>query len=184
MEARVLLVCISSGIIAIVDDRMAFSVLDLKVSSIRITIMFAYTMLIPGIIILIFYCATGIVLKANTLKHENTRAMELRRKQNVKVLKMFAVITICFFIFTMPLGMWHVCFWYLRWQNSWKLAWQTEAILHTTCRLLYAANICINPLIYAKMHRAVNIYIRRLIKKFTRACCQCCSNWNQEATLQ
>ena len=141
------------------------------------TVSLVCSMFIPGIHIIIIYSMTGVKLKASTLKHENARAMEQRMKQNVKVLKMFAVITITFFILTIPYGVYNLCLF-------WNVLGNHDYIVLRIVIFLFFTNFCVNPIIYARMHKEISKYLRGFIHKIKRACCRCCSKTNQEGLLQ
>ena len=133
------------------------------------TVSLVCSMFIPGIHIIIIYSMTGIKLKASTLKHENVRAMEH---------KMFAVITITFFILTIPYGVYNLClFWNV-------LGNHDSIVVSRIVVFLFFTNFCVNPIIYARMHKEISKYLRGFIHKIKRACCRCCSKTNQEGLLQ
>ena len=180
---RVLLVWTLSFILAAEDIYFVFTLIDIKYLLIAKAVSLSCSMVSPAILLIIVYCMAGTALKANTLKHENTRAMELRQRQNSSVLKMFAVITICFFILTMPFFIWSFYYYYIPHDYPRSLYWETMILLGDISIALFFVNFSINPIIYAKMHKDVNRYLRRLMQKFKTSCCQCCAKRNQEARL-
>ena len=180
---KVLLVWISSVIVAAVHQSIGFSALDFKIKFITSNIFQTCSMFIPAILLIIVYCMAGIALRASTLKHENKRAMELRNKQNSTVLKMFGAITICYFVLTMPYCIWLFYFPYVIHNYPRSIQWET-VVLREILLFLFYANFSINPIIYAKMHREVNTRIRRLMQNLKGACYQCSSKRNQETLLQ
>ena len=127
---------------------------------------------IPSIVIIFVYFFTASALKANTFKHENSKAMEQRNKQNAKTVRMFVVVVIVFSLLTLPYAIFYFYVGYM-------VVYGTNAFsaLHTTLNyVLFAAssaNGCVNPLIYAKMHREVNDYVRMLVQRITRFHCKC-----------
>ena len=144
---------------------------DRRRSFIISTIMIVYSMFIPGIVIAVIYCLTGVALRANTLIHENYRAMEHTNKQNAKVVKMFALIVIVYFVLTMPYA---VCTFYVNYLLLHDAPHQVAASTYTLMHILripFYANCCVNPIIYAKMHREINQYLRRVTLKIKEACC-------------
>ena len=143
------------------------------------SVLIPVTLIIPVILIIIVYSMTGIALKSSTFKHENNRAMELRKRENMKVLKMFLEITISFVILTVPFGIWSLRFYSMVWHTSSNIQIKTEFILLSVFSTLFCTNFSINPIIYAKMHREVNQFLRRLIKRVKTTFCLRCSKRNQ-----
>ena len=180
---RVLLVWTSSFILAAEDIYFEFTLIDFKNLLIAKAVSLACSMVSPAILLIIVYCMAGIVLKANTLKHENTRAMELRQKQNSGLLRMFAVITICFLILTIPYLIWLFYLSYMLFLSR-SLSLINTFLPADILSAMFYANFSINPIIYAKMHREVNRCLLKLMQKFKRVCCHCCSKRKQEALLR
>ena len=127
---------------------------------------------IPSIVVTFVYFFTARALKANTFKHENSKAMEQRNKQNAKIVKMFVVIVIMFSLLTVPYAIFYL---YL----SYMVVYGTNAFSTLNSTLNYvlfaasSANGCVNPLIYAKMHREINDYVRMVLQRITRFHCKC-----------
>ena len=144
---------------------------DRRSSFINSTMIIVYSMFIPGIVIAVIYCLTGVALRASTIKHENYRAMEHTKKQNAKIVKMFAIIVIIYFVLTIPYA---VCTFYgnylFLYDASHQIAASTYTLMHIL-QILFYANSCVNPIIYAKMHREINQYLRRAIQKIKETCC-------------
>ena len=129
---------------------------------------------IPSLIMMFVYYFTARSLKASSLKHENSRAMEQRNRQNAKAAKMFAVAIIVFFLLTVPFGVFYFFATYmLTYQRT-----DVDAILYYTLNDILSAtanaNGCVNPLIYAKMHREMNRYVRVVLQQVARYLCKCC----------
>ena len=181
---KLLLVWITSVIFAVVHQLSNFTAFGFMIQFITAAGLQAFLIVTPAILLIVVYCMAGIALKASKLKHENTRAMELRKKQNSTVLQMFAIITICFFMLTLPFIIWLFYSTYLIVNYPRSLRLDIIIFLGSIFRALFFANVSIKPIIYAKMHREVNRYLRRLMQKFKRACWQCCTNRNQDALLQ
>ena len=180
---RVIFVWLSS-LIAAVPRLLSLIFYHYPFNLVAITLFYVYSMFIPGITIASVYCTSGIALKASTFKHENVRAMELRKKQNSIVLKFFAVVSICFFILTMPYGIRNLYVCYMHRHKLTHLRYETTYILEDVLSMLFYTNFCVNPIIYAKLHREISIYLRKFIQEINRACCQCCSKKNQDKLLQ
>ena len=127
---------------------------------------------IPNIVITFVYIFTARALKANTFKHENSKAMQQRNKQNAKTVKMFVVVVIMFSLLTVPYAIFYFYVGYI-------VVYGTNAFsaLNTTLNyVLFAAssaNGCVNPLIYAKMHSEINDYVRMVVQRITRFHCKC-----------
>ena len=134
---------------------------------------------IPNIIMIVVYCLTGAALKRNTLKHANNKAMEQRNKQNSNIVKMFAIIVIIFFLLTMPYALFYFAGNYIIWYDpvpDVKLLYTLNYVLF----ILASANGCINPLIYAKMHRDVNGFLRSVATRLSGCCCSTSSQARSE----
>ena len=168
---RVLFAWLSS-VLAAVSVQLCWEVLN-HYYVITVTVFLTCSMFVPGMIIVTVYCITGIALTANTLKHENNRAMKVRKRQNSNVLKMFAAITISFFIFTTPWGIWNLYRLYMYSSDSWILQYETIYVPGEICCILFSTNLFANPIIYAKLHRETRKYLKKLIQKIKNACCNC-----------
>lgn len=118
---------------------------------------------IPNIVIIFVYFLTARALKANTLKHENNRAMALRNKQNAKIVKMFIIIIIIFFVLTMPYAVFYFYGNYKIFYDFQNVNFKVQFTLNYTLFIAATANGCINPLIYAKMHREINGYLKGVV---------------------
>ena len=130
---------------------------------ISVVIWMSYTWCIPQFIITTIYFLTTRALKANTFKHANNRAMEQRNKQNARIVKMFVIIIVIFYILTMPYGLFHMYFEYI---NLYDPKNAKNSLLNTIKFVLFipvSANGCVNPIIYGNMHRGMNKFIRNNI---------------------
>ena len=134
-----------------------------------------YIWCVPYFIMTVTYCLIARALKTNSLKHDNSRAMELRNKQNAKIVKMFVIVIITFLVLTMP----HAIFFFY---DCYMIVYGKNYVLESGLRftLLYmlyilsTGNGCVNPIIYAKMHRDMNRYISDVMHRIVRISCQLC----------
>lgn len=132
------------------------------------TVWVVYGMIIPLFVLIIVYCLIARALKANAFKHENNRAMEHRNKQNAKIMRMFFTIITIFFLFTMPHTISFFYLSYLLMQDQFSPKIKEINTLTYTLLIPACANGCVNPFIYAKMHRDVNGYVRKKLDNIRR----------------
>ena len=144
------------------------NVLDSKTFLIFIGFWVLFIWCIPNFIIIIVYCLTALALKANTLKHANNRAMEQRNKQNARIVKMFIIIIFIFFTLTMPYAIFYFYGNYMIFYHFEKLDYRLITTLNYTLFVAASANGCVNPLIYAKMHREINGYLKSIFHRIRR----------------
>lgn len=124
---------------------------------------------IPNLIIMVTYWKTGRALKRNTVQHANNLAVLKRNKENAKVVKMFVTIIITFFILTIPYGCYYFSLSYvLCFYNPKQLNFKTLITLNYVLFIPAAANGCINPLVYAKLHKDVNKFLKVAARRFCR----------------
>ena len=133
-----------------------------------------YNWFIPSFSMMFVYYFTARSLKASSLKHENNRAMEQRNRQNAKAVKMFAVVVIVFFLLTVPYG---VFYFFATYMEAYERT-SVDVILYQALQFILfvvaSANGCVNPLIYAKMHREMNRYVIAVLQQIARFLCKCC----------
>ena len=92
---NVLLVWLLSVIVALpLILSLALSMFEYHLISEAILIIIS--MFIPGMLILIVYNIAGIAVKASTVKHENVRAMELRKSKILTFLKCLPLLALLF----------------------------------------------------------------------------------------
>ena len=149
------------------------SIINNKDLFVLVVVWLVYTWCIPNFIIIIGYCLTARALKANTLKHANNRAMEQRNKQNARIVKMFIIIIFIFFTLTMPYAIFYGYASYMAVYDPQNPSNKDSNTINYILFIPAAANGCVNPLIYAKMHREINRYLRSLIHIATSFCCNC-----------
>ena len=133
-----------------------------------------YNWCISSLIMMFVYYFTARSLKASSMKHDNSRAMEQRNRQNAKAVKMFAVVIIVFFLLTVPYG---VFYFFATYMFTYRKTSVEVTLLKTLNHILFvaaSANCCVNPLIYAKMHREVKRYVREVLQQIARILCKCC----------
>ena len=133
-----------------------------------------YVWCVPYFIMTVTYCLIARALKTNSLTHDNSRAMELRNKQNAKIVKMFVIVVIIFLLLTMPymIFVFYSCYVDVYGTND------IDGRLHITIMyilfVMVSANGCVNPIIYAKMQRDINGYLRSIIRWILLISGQCC----------
>ena len=148
-------------------------------SFIKAAVYVIYSPLIPIVLIIIVYYLTARALKMSTLRHENNRAMELRNKQNAQVVRMFIIIIMVYFLLTIPCAISYIygCYVFMvdiR-NSNYKIIYTITYVLSIPA----SANCCINPIIYARMHRDISKYLASIIQRMKRACFQRCNMRNK-----
>ena len=127
--------------------------------------------IVPGMILATIYYKTAKQLKMSEDYHSHVRVMQRQiRRENKEVVKMFVVVVWLFFACTMPNVVYQIVYHYIYLFG----AMSSKAYLiqiYTILPCLSAMNSCINPLVYAKMHKEVNRHVRGLIGKMRRAVC-------------
>ena len=153
-----------------------YEILSLQTSLIQVNLWVVYSFVIPNIIIVVIYYLTARALKANTLKHENNLAVQQRNKQNARIVRMFIIIVVVFFLLTMPYAIFCL---YASYTLAHNASNSNEEMINKMNYILLipaSANCSVNPLIYAKMHREINIYTRGIIKQIKKVFWSCCSS--------
>ena len=123
--------------------------------------------IVPGVIISIAYCLCARALKANELTHENSRAMQLRNKQNSRIVRMFAIVIAIYFLLTMP---------YVIYQYLHDFSFLSDSVSYSPRNPVVSmilhdiliAKCSVNPIIYTKLHREMNGYLRRIYQRVMR----------------
>ena len=130
-----------------------------------------YTWVIPNVIIVVVYYLTARALKANTLTHANDRAMEQINAQNAKIVKMFVIIIVLFFVLTIPYAVFNC---YTHFQITYNFASLDIRFTTKVNAILFAiasANACVNPFIYANMHREINGFVTSVVRPIIGSLC-------------
>eukprot|EP00794_Sanderia_malayensis_P020283 gene20283-22269_t len=135
-------------------------VLSKKARNIYVTCWIVTGWGIPFIVISILYSIC--VFELMSKKKSNSVTVKQRRDENKRVVKMFLIIVSLFFIFTTPYSLMYVTFNYL-------LTYKREAVdINAIMKWNYALfvlttlNSCMNPIIYAKLHREINPFVKKL----------------------
>ena len=147
---------------------------DRMISFMKMSAPFLYSPMIPSVIISVVYFFTARALKSNTMKHDNSRAMQLRNEQNAKIVRMFVVIVVVFFILTLPYA---ICVIYMHYLGHYYEPSPTDDVISSLLEILhfpYSANRSMNPIVYAKLHSEVNGYLKRIVQRVRGVSCQCC----------
>ena len=148
-------------------------------SFILATIYFVFSPCIPFLLIIIVYYLTVLALKRSTLRHENNRAMELRNKQNGRVVRMFIIIIMVYFLLTIPYAISNIYGCYVNFVDTLN---PNRKIINTLTEILAipaSAHNCVNPIIYARMHRDIRKYLGSVIQGMKRACSRFCKRRNE-----
>ena len=127
-----------------------------------------YSMIVPGFIIAIAYCFCAHALKANTVRHDNDRAMQLRSKQNSRIVRMFIFIVMIFLLLTMPSAIYLIYIRFLIVFNTSKVQVPYHFYLYHIIEFLAYSECCVNPIAFSKLHREINGYLRSITYRITR----------------
>lgn len=139
--------------------------------------------LIPGIILATLYFKTANQLRASEEYHSHTKVMQQQiRRENKEVVKMFVVVVALFFLLTLPNAVYQVVYHYFYMFKVELIRGKSHlGQLYIVLPCVSAMNSCINPLVYAKMHREVNRYLHGLFGKLRRFACS--QNIHQSDTV-
>eukprot|EP00112_Aurelia_sp_Birch-Aquarium-sp1_P000645 Seg1060.2 transcript_id=Seg1060.2/GoldUCD/mRNA.D3Y31 product="Tachykinin-like peptides receptor 86C" protein_id=Seg1060.2/GoldUCD/D3Y31 len=131
----------------------------------------------PLITIAILY--SRCIKKLNEVKFEanGNKTLERRHEQNRNIVKMFIIVVMLFFVCTVPYAIFYAIVVFL-------LAYQKAADAHSLIWTLNYAlfvptcfNSCINPFIYAKKHKEINEFVRKIYNKI---CCRATDGNNSD----
>lgn len=121
---------------------------------------------IPLVVITVLSVAITRVLR-QTAEQAHNDAFALRCiERNRKVFKMFIMIVLAFFLLTMPYSLFYAVGTYLIYLRPNHTDFNTLNQANYALFVLMVANSCINPIIYAKMHKDVNKFSQRLWSRF------------------
>lgn len=127
--------------------------------------------IIPVIAITILYTlSVRVLMKQQNKQKGSGREAERRRRDNMRVVKMFIIIVALYFTFTIPHSISDL-FRYI-YDGS-----PSMVIIHEVLVILVLINSCTNPFIYAGMHPDVKRYIMELRKKAYA------SHWASESSV-
>ena len=119
------------------------------------------TSVLPLTIIASIYVAAAIKLNRNTaVEAANNRTLLIRLRKNKKVVRMFVVVVITFFVLTTP----YTINYFMQICLGSELDTKVKEKWNYGLFVISASNSCINPIIYNKMHEEVNRQIKRLCK--------------------
>ena len=107
---------------------------------------------IPLIVICVLYGICIKTLNSSSLKQDHGDAGKRRRKEDKRVVKMFVLIVVLFFVFTIP----HSIIDLFRYIDNKSSA---VILIHECSVILVLVNSCTNPFVYARMHRDVNAFV-------------------------
>ena len=153
-------------------------------SFIKATVYVVYSPFGPAVLIAIVYFLTARALKKNTMRHDNNRAMEQRNKQNAKIVRMFIIIIMVYFLLTIPYAISYIYECYVFFVDKWNSNFKIINTITYILSIPASANCCVNPIIYAKMHRDISMYLRSTIQRMKRACVQLFSMRNNSTPAQ
>ena len=148
-------------------------------SFIKATVYVVYSPFSPILLIIIVYYLTARALKMNTMRHENNRAMELRNKRNAKIVRMFIIIIMLYFLLTIPHAISYIYGCYVFFVDTWNSNYEIINTMTYILSIPASANCCVNPIIYARMHRDISKYLGSVIQRIKMACFQFCKRRNE-----
>ena len=153
-------------------------------SFIKATAWVIYSPLVPCIIVFPVYYFTARALSANTMNHENDRALQLRKKQHYKVVRMFIIVVAAFLLLTMPYS---ICYMYGNYLLFYDRSNPNLVVVSSVVYILLipaSANCCVNPIIYAKLQIEINRYLKSIIQQIGRVCCGYCDTKRDTCSTQ
>ena len=153
-------------------------------SFIKATVYVVYSPFGPVVLIAIVYFLTARALKKNTMRHDNNRAMEQRNKQNAKIVRMFIIIIIVYFLLTIPHAISYIYGCYVFFVDTWNSNYKIINTITYILSIPASANCCVNPIIYARMHREMTTYLGSITKRLKRSCVQLFSLRNDRTPAQ
>eukprot|EP00112_Aurelia_sp_Birch-Aquarium-sp1_P013575 Seg2883.2 transcript_id=Seg2883.2/GoldUCD/mRNA.D3Y31 product="Neuropeptide FF receptor 2" protein_id=Seg2883.2/GoldUCD/D3Y31 len=121
------------------------------------------------------YWRTIRALKRNRVQHANNQAMLKRDKENANIVKMFIIIVALFVTFTIP----EVCFVFTDFFLVDVLELKDIDLLIKVHKYRFVfvvtstATVCINPIIYARLHKDINQFFRVTGKRLIDWIMQC-----------
>ncbi len=118
---------------------------------------------IPLLVISWLYTKCILKLKA-PLASNNNAATNLRRAENNKVVNMFIIIAVLFFVLTIPYSVLIMVICYQRIFHKDDVDMNTAMKWNYALFTMTTANSCFNPIIYAKLHKDVNKFVNKLCK--------------------
>lgn len=96
---------------------------------------------------------------------------------------MFIIIVALYFLFTLPFAVYQVVFSVFWHYDTTKVKRKEFLIPYLLLPCISAMNSCVNPLVYAKMHREINRYLHAIRCQMKLKCC-CCSDNDQTMLRQ
>ena len=133
----------------------------------------ALNAIIPSLIIGVVSWQTARALKRNTLQHVNNLAMLKRNKENALIVRMFIIIIIIFTVLTTPYAFFYFYFSYWFYHVPFNSSdFRFLLTLNYYLFVTAAENSIINPLIYAKMHKEINNFLRSVARWLFRPVAQ------------
>ncbi|XP_065061353.1 neuromedin-K receptor-like isoform X2 [Rhopilema esculentum] len=129
---------------------------------------------VPLLMIGIFYCLVLRSLSNGLSEGCHLTILQKRLKRNKDILSMFIVIVCVFFLLTTPYAAFYFSATYLMLLRPQSIDHGTAQQVNYALFTLMMVNSSINPVIYAKLHKEVNMFVVRYWKRFTdqlRALC-------------
>eukprot|EP00112_Aurelia_sp_Birch-Aquarium-sp1_P004870 Seg1550.3 transcript_id=Seg1550.3/GoldUCD/mRNA.D3Y31 product="Cholecystokinin receptor type A" protein_id=Seg1550.3/GoldUCD/D3Y31 len=138
---------------------------------------------IPATIMVGTYYQIARQLRHSEAYHSDTQVMQRQiRNENKRVVRMFIIIVALYFLFTLPFAVYQVVFSVFWHYDTAKVKRKEFLIPYLLLPCISAMNSCVNPLVYAKMHREINRYLHAIRCQMKLKCC-CCSD-NDQAMLR
>ena len=122
---------------------------------------------VPLLMIGIFYCLILRSLSNGLSEGCHLTILHKRLKRNKDLLSMFIVIVCVFFLLTTPYAAFYFSATYLMLLRPQSIDQGTAQQVNYALFTLMMVNSSINPVIYAKLHKEVNMFVVRCWKRFT-----------------
>ena len=170
--------------LTIIQDTICYDIWDPKTKFIYFTVVQTISCFLAVFIMIIVYSLSAIRLfRHAAIPGDNKVGTKRRIRQNQRVTRMFGGIVFIFFTLTTPYA---ISFFVVAYYGTYALEvyFEHEKLFFYMNQLLYAVaalNCCVNPFIYAKMHRNMKRTLWQKITlsvKTSRKSMRCDSNNN------
>lgn len=118
--------------------------------------------ILPLVILCVLYSRCTKKLRENKLKYSQNETMKKRADENKRVVKMLSIVVFAFFMLTIP-----YTFFYMVAYAPQHMDFILVLTLNYALSVLTSINSCVNPFIYARMHKEINVVFKKKL-----SCCR------------
>ena len=123
--------------------------------------------ILPMVILCVLYSRCMKKLRNNKLKYSQNETMKKRADENKRVVKMLSIVVIAFFMLTIPYTLFYMGMSYMVAYAPQHMNLILILTLNYALSLLTSINSCVNPFIYARMHKEINAVFKEKL-----SCCR------------